>query len=245
VSATALRPADDPRAGAQRSLEYRGLSARYGKLTALADISLSIAEGERVAIFGHNGAGKTTLLRCAVGAIPAVAGEVRYGGQRIEPGAVYRNTRLGIGFVPQGHNVFKNLSVERNLRIAGLLHDAGFADRVYQLFPMLAERRGQVAGSLSGGQQQMLALGMALMTQPKMLLLDEPATGLAPVIVENVLASLGEINRTMHTAIVIVEQNVKSTLPVVDRAVILKSGRVVWDGRSDELARKEDLWRWF
>ena len=226
-------------------LEFRNVSARYGKLTALAEMSLSVADGERVAIFGHNGAGKTTLLKCAVGAVPDVQGEVYYGGNRVEPGAVYRNTRHGIGFVPQGHNVFKSLSVERNLRIAGLLHDPGYIDRIYELFPMLAERRAQFAGSLSGGQQQMLALGMALMTQPRILLLDEPMSGLAPIIVENVLTTLRRINESTQVAIVMVEQNVKATLPAVERAVILKAGRLVWDGSSEELARKEDLWAWF
>ena len=226
-------------------LEFRNISARYGKFTALADVSLSVPEGARVAIFGHNGAGKTTLLKCAVGGIADMAGDVSCAGARIEPGAVYRNTRLGIGFVPQGHNVFKSLDVERNLHIAGLLHDERYAEQVYQLFPMLAERRAQLAGSLSGGQQQMLALGMALMTQPKILLLDEPMSGLAPVIVENVLASLLRINRDTRTAIVMVEQNVKATLPVVERALILKAGRLVWDGSSEELSRKEDLWAWF
>jgi len=226
-------------------LEFRDVSARYGKLTALAGVTLSIADGARVAVFGHNGAGKTTLLKCAVGGLKDMDGEVSYGGYRVEPGAVYRNTRHGIGFVPQGHNVFKNLGVERNLRIAGLLHDEAYIERVYELFPMLATRRAQLAGSLSGGQQQMLALGMALMTQPKILLLDEPMSGLAPIIIENVFQSLRSINETMKTAIVIVEQNVKATLPAVERALILKAGRVVWDGSSEELARKEDLWTWF
>jgi len=226
-------------------LEFRNVSARYGKLTALAEVSLSVADGERVAVFGHNGAGKTTLLKCAVGGLENVDGEVTCAGHRIEPGAVYRNTRLGIGFVPQGHNVFKNLGVERNLRIAGLLHDESYIDRIYELFPALAERRMQRAGSLSGGQQQMLALGMALMTQPKILLLDEPMSGLAPIIVENVLATLRRINQTTKAAIVMVEQNVKATLPAVERALILKAGRLVWDGPSEELARKEDLWAWF
>jgi branched-chain amino acid transport system ATP-binding protein len=226
-------------------LAYEHVSARYGKLTALSDVTFSVAPGARVAIFGHNGAGKTTLLSCAVGAVPAMEGKVRFEGIAIEPGAVYRNTRHGIGFVPQGHNVFKSLSVERNLRIAGLLHDEAYTARVYELFPMLAERRAQLAGSLSGGQQQMLALGMALMTQPKILLLDEPMSGLAPVIIESVFASLQRINRETGAAIVVVEQNVKATLPAVERAVILKSGRVVWDGSAGELAAKEDLWAWF
>ena len=227
-------------------LEFKNVSARYGKFTALADVSFSMGEGARVAIFGHNGAGKTTLLKCAVGAVADMDGEVQCAGTRIEPGAVYRNTRLGLGFVPQGHNVFKSLDVERNLHIAGLLHDEAYVAQVYQLFPMLAERRRQLAGSLSGGQQQMLALGMALMTQPKILLLDEPMSGLAPVIVENVLASLLKINKETRAAIVMVEQNVKMTLPAVERALILKAGRLVWDGPAEELARKKDLlWAWF
>ena len=187
-------------------LEFKGISARYGKFTALSNVSFSVAEGARVAIFGHNGAGKTTLLKCAVGGVPDMDGEVQCAGTRIEPGAVYRNTRLGLGFVPQGHNVFKSLSVERNLHIAGLLHDAAYTARVYELFPMLAGRRTQLAGSLSGGQQQMLALGMALMTQPKMLLLDEPMSGLAPVIIENVLASLLRINQDTKAAIVAISK---------------------------------------
>lgn len=226
-------------------LAFQNLSARYGKLTALADVSFSVDAGARVAVFGHNGAGKTTLLKCAVGAISEVQGNVVCNGKPVRPGAVYRNTRHGIGFVPQGHNVFKSLSVERNLRIAGLLHDEGYAARVYELFPILAQRRAQLAGSLSGGQQQMLALGMALMTQPKILLLDEPMSGLAPIIVESVFESLMRINRETRAAIVVVEQNVKATLPAVERAVILQSGRVVWDGPAGELAAKKDLWAWF
>lgn len=226
-------------------LAFQNLSARYGKLTALSEVSFSVAAGARVAIFGHNGAGKTTLLNCAVGAVPAAEGRVLFEDQAIEAGAVYRNTRHGIGFVPQGHNVFKSLSVEKNLHIAGLLHDQSYAARVYELFPILAERRAQVAASLSGGQQQMLALGMALMTRPRILLLDEPMSGLAPIIVESVFASLQRVNRETGAAIVVVEQNVKATLAAVERAVILKSGRLVWDGAAAELASKEDLWAWF
>ena len=227
------------------SLSFRGIGARYGKLTALSDISFSVPDGARVAIFGHNGAGKTTLLKAAVGGVADVWGEVVYAGHRIIPGAVHRNTRHGIGFVPQGHNVFKSLDVEHNLKIAGLLHDPKAIDRVFELFPILAERRTQLAGSLSGGQQQMLALGMALMTQPKILLLDEPMSGLAPIIVEHVMHSLMRINQEAKVGIVIVEQNVMATLPAVERAIILKGGRLVWDGASDELAKKEDLWSWF
>lgn len=226
-------------------LTYNHVQVRYGGFTALHDVSLTIAAGERVAMFGHNGAGKTTLLRCALGDVDEMEGEVGFQGDTVIPGAVARNARRGIGFVPQGHNVFRDLSVMQNLGVAGLVHDPGYVKEVYRLFPILAERRTQVASSLSGGQQQMLALGMALMTQPQILLLDEPTTGLAPIIVQAMLRSLTEINRTTGTAIVIVEQNVAATLKVVDRAVVLKTGRVIFDGRSSELAAHEDLWSWF
>ncbi len=226
-------------------LEFRNLSARFAGFRALHDISFSVAPREMVAVFGHNGAGKTTLLRCGMGDVTDTDGSVRYNGSPVVPGAVYRNARLGIGFVPQGHNVFRDLSVERNLAIAGLLHDPAFITEVYRLFPILRERRPQLAGSLSGGQQQMLAMGMAMMTQPSILLLDEPTTGLAPVIVQGMFRSLLEINRTTGAAIVMVEQNVAATLKLVQRAIVLKTGRLIFDGRAAELAAHEDLWSWF
>ena len=226
-------------------LHYRNLGASYGGFQALKEINLEVREGERVGIFGHNGAGKTTLLRCGIGDIDDVTGEVSYRGAPIERGEVHRNARRGVGFVPQGHNVFRELSVAQNLRIAGLLHDPARIDEVYGLFPILKERHTQSAGSLSGGQQQMLALGMALMTKPSILLLDEPCTGLAPIIVKDVLHSLRRINEAARTTIVLVEQNVQAALREVERAVVLKTGRVIFDGPSRELAAKEDLWEWF
>jgi branched-chain amino acid transport system ATP-binding protein len=141
--------------------------------------------------------------------------------------------------------VFRDLSVTQNLKIAGLLHDQAYIDEVYRLFPMLLERRTQIAGSLSGGQQQMLAVGMALMTRPTILMLDEPTTGLAPVIVQDMFRNLLEINRSTGTAIVLVEQNVAAALRVVERAIVLKTGGIIFDGQSAELAQHEDLWRWF
>jgi branched-chain amino acid transport system ATP-binding protein len=225
-------------------LQINHMSAKYGTLTALRDIDLSIAPGARVGIFGHNGAGKTTLLKCMIGAVPASEGDVLYDNVKIE-GNVPANVKRGIAFVPQGHNVFPNLSVHQNLNISGLLFDLSFIGRVYEIFPVLNERRGQRAGSLSGGEQQMLALGMALMTRPKWLLLDEPSTGLAPVIVRNVMQRLREVNQDTGTGLVIVEQNVMATLKIVDRAIIIKSSRIVFDGTSEELASNKDLWQWF
>jgi branched-chain amino acid transport system ATP-binding protein len=226
-------------------LEYRNVEARYGGFTALRDISFSVGPSERVAIFGHNGAGKTTLLRCGLGDVDEVSGSITYNSEAIVPGAVYRNARRGIGFVPQGHNVFRDLTVAQNLKMAGLLHDQGYIEEVYRLFPVLLERRAQIAGSLSGGQQQMLAVGMALMTRPTILMLDEPTTGLAPIIVQDMFRSLMEINRTTGTALVLVEQNVAAALRLVDRAIVLKTGGIIFDGPSAELARQEDMWRWF
>jgi len=226
-------------------LTYSNVQAGYGGLPVLRDVSFSVNDGEAVAIFGHNGAGKTTLLKCSVGDVAGMQGSVSYRGAPIVPGAVYLNVRRGIGFVPQGHNVFRHLTVRQNPAIAGLEHGGGALDDVYRLFPILGERGPQIAGSLSGGQQQILALGMALMTKPSILLLDEPSTGLAPVIVGDVMASLAAVNREAGTTVVIVEQNIPATLKLVSRAIVLKSGRIIFDGSSEELQRKEDLWSLF
>ena len=226
-------------------LQVHNLTAGYGALTVLNDVSLSLPAGARLGVFGHNGAGKTTLLRCIVGALHPRKGKVDVEGVDTSASSVAENVRRGIAFVPQGHNVFPNLTVEQNLRIAGLLFDPSFVTQVYELFPVLAERRQQRAGSMSGGEQQMLALGMALMTKPKWLLLDEPSTGLAPVIIRNVMQRLGEINTRMGVGLVLVEQNVPATLKIVEQAMILRSGRIVFHGSAAELSGNADLWKWF
>jgi branched-chain amino acid transport system ATP-binding protein len=226
-------------------LTIDNLSANYGPFTALSNVTLKLAPGARVGIFGHNGAGKTTLLKCMVGAHTPSTGAVMFDGQQIHAGNVAATVRSGIAYVPQGHNVFPNLSVEQNLNISGLLFDISFSKYVYELFPILDERRAQPAGSMSGGEQQMLALGMALMTKPKWLLLDEPCTGLAPIIIEAVMKRLMEVNGRYGTGLVIVEQNVPITLKAIERAVILKAGRVVFEGAAGELEARKDLWQWF
>lgn len=230
-------------------LELRDLNAHYGKLHVLHDLSFDIPDGQRVGIFGHNGAGKTTLLRACMGDLEGVQGTVRYRQKAVRPNEVHENVSYGMAFVPQGHNVFRDLQVQQNLKIAGMRLDPDTREKafedVYTLFPLLAERSEQIAGSLSGGQQQMLALGMALMTQPSILFLDEPTIGLAPVIVRDVLASISEINRSRKTTVVIVEQNVQATLQNVDRAIVLKSGRVIYDGPSSQLLEQESLWELF
>ncbi len=226
-------------------LQVHNLTAGYGPLTVLNEVSLSLSAGARLGVFGHNGAGKTTLLRCIVGAVRPAGGRVEVEGVDTSAASVAENVRRGIAFVPQGHNVFPNLSVEQNLRIAGLLFDPSFVTQVYELFPVLAERRQQRAGSMSGGEQQMLALGMALMTRPKWLLLDEPSTGLAPVIVRNVMRRLVEINERMGVGLILVEQNVPATLKVVEQAIILRAGKVAFGGTAADLAGDADLWKWF
>ena len=226
-------------------LQVHNLTAGYGPLTVLNDVSLSLTTGARLGVFGHNGAGKTTLLRCIVGALHPRQGKVDVEGVDTSTATVAENVRRGIAFVPQGHNVFPNLTVAQNLHIAGLLFDPSFVTQVYELFPVLAERRQQRAGSMSGGEQQMLALGMALMTKPKWLLLDEPSTGLAPVIVRNVMRRLAEINERMGVGLIVVEQNVPATLKVVEQTIILRSGEIVFQGSAAELGGNMDLWKWF
>ena len=226
-------------------LQVHNLTAGYGPLTVLNDVSLTLPAGARLGVFGHNGAGKTTLLRCIVGALRPREGRVEVEGAETGTATVAENVRRGIAFVPQGHNVFPNLTVEQNLRIAGLLFDPSFVTQVFELFPVLAERRQQRAGSMSGGEQQMLALGMALMTKPKWLLLDEPTTGLAPVIVRNVMRRLADINARMGVGLIVVEQNVPATLKIVDQTLILRSGSVVFRGSSAALGSNADLWNWF
>jgi branched-chain amino acid transport system ATP-binding protein len=226
-------------------LQVQNVTAGYGPLTVLNGVSVALADGACLGVFGHNGAGKTTLLRCIVGAVRPRDGKVDFDGVDTAAAPVAENVRRGLAFVPQGHNVFPNLSVEQNLRIAGLLFDPAFVTEVYALFPVLAERRQQRAGSMSGGEQQMLALGMALMTRPKWLLLDEPSTGLAPVIVRNVMQRLADINQRMGVGLVVVEQNVPATLKIVQQTLILRSGQIAFEGTAAELSGNTDLWKWF
>jgi len=215
-------------------LQVQNLSAGYGPLTVLNDVSLSLADGARLGVFGHNGAGKTTLLRCIVGAVRPRGGKVDIDGVDTGAATVAENVRRGIAFVPQGHNVFPNLTVEQNLRIAGLLFDPDFVGEIYALFPVLAERRQQRAGSLSGGEQQMLCIGRALMARPKLLLMDEPSLGLAPMVVRAIFDLIGEIRRS-GTAILLVEQNAHAALRVADYSYIMSEGRILMRGTPAEL----------
>ena len=225
--------------------QVAALHAGYGPLKVLHGIDLTVTRGERVGIFGHNGSGKSTLLKCLVGGVPEAAGQVRFAERPIEPGAVHRNVKLGIGVVPQTRNVFPNLSVDECLEIAGMRRGKADRSAIYGLFPRLGERARQRAGTMSGGEQQMLAVGMALMTKPDVILLDEPTAGLSPAAAQHLLQSLVEVNVQTGTTMLMVEQNVLAALRIVQRAVVVRSGQVVYDGTSAQLPSSHDLWALF
>jgi branched-chain amino acid transport system ATP-binding protein len=223
------------------SLSASGLVAGYGKKRVVDGVDLQVDAGKILLVLGHNGAGKTTLARALFGLIKAEGGSVHLDNQDITGRTPARNVAAGFAFVPQGHGVFRTLSVEDNLELGGFLeHDpARLAERrkrVFDMFPILAERRAQLAGTMSGGQQQMLAIGIALMHAPRLILLDEPSIGLAPNLVEKVMQSVAEINRALGATILIIEQNVKASLPIAHRVAVLKTGRKIYDGAPEPLA---------
>jgi branched-chain amino acid transport system ATP-binding protein len=214
--------------------------SRYGRIEVVHGVSLTVAAGEIVTLVGSNGAGKTTLLRAISGVQPIAKGTITFEGRPIHRLAPHVRVRLGIAQVPEGRQVFGPLSVEDNLRLGAWARrgaDIGDdLDRVYGTFPALAEKRTVAAGALSGGQQQMLAIGRALMAAPKLLLLDEPSMGLAPLLVEQILAAIAELRRTGVT-VLLVEQNVTAALAIADRAYVIETGRIVLAGESATIAQ--------
>jgi branched-chain amino acid transport system ATP-binding protein len=228
-------------------LEVEGIASGYGKKTVLQGVTLRVHEGEVVTMLGHNGAGKSTTLKTILGLLPARAGQVRFAGQPWANGNPVENVRRGMALVPQGRGVFPDLTVIENLMLGAYTRRdaAGNATRlreVIELFPMLDERRAQRAGTLSGGQQQMVAVGMALMPRPRLMMMDEPSIGLAPVLVQRVLETARQINRRFGTAIILVEQNIKTALGVADRAYVMKSGRVILEKPAAELLAAQESW---
>lgn len=225
-------------------LEIEGLASRYGRIPALKGIDLHVGEGELVALVGANGAGKTTLLRALSGVQPVSAGQVRFEGADITGAAPERRVRLGIVQVPEGRQMFAPLSVEDNLRLGAYLRSSAEAaratERVYAMFPVLKDKRRQAAGTLSGGQQQMLAIGRGLMGMPKLLLLDEPSMGLAPKLVEEIFACVSAL-KAASTTIFLVDQNARAALAVADRAYVLETGRVVLAGTGAELLENRQV----
>ncbi len=222
-------------------LKVEGLSVDYGGVHALKQVSLDVAEGSMVALIGPNGAGKTTLLNAICGSVKAAQGRVLFEGKDIVGTPPYRVARLGLLHVPEGRQILGPLSVAENLdlgrlAVGGRATDGGNdLERVYSLFPLLKQRSEQEGGSLSGGEQQMLAIGRALMGRPRLLLLDEPSLGLSPLITNQVFAALQRLNQQGLT-ILLVEQNARRALDITARAYVLEQGRVVQSGRSADLA---------
>jgi branched-chain amino acid transport system ATP-binding protein len=226
-------------AGTGPVLAVEQLRLTYGAVAAVKDVDLSVLPGEVVALLGANGAGKTTMLRAISGLVRPRAGSIRFLGERIDRLPPSRIVRLGVAHCPEGRRVFGSLTVAENLRLgaaARIERTTIEADRerVYRLFPILAERRHQQAGTLSGGEQQMLALGRALMARPRLLLLDEPSLGLAPLIIETIFRTLADLKRSGVTML-IVEQNITAALDLADRAYVLRTGEVALSGNAAEL----------
>src|SRR5689334_318313 len=226
-------------------LELRDIQVYYGGIRALGGVSLRVDSGELVALIGSNGAGKSTTLKTISGLLRARQGAIIYEGQEITRAATDRIVGLGISHCPEGRRIFGSLSVRENLLLGAVRHKGARAedfDRVYALFPRLKERVGQAGGTLSGGEQQMLAIGRALMSRPRLLMLDEPSLGLAPLMVEQVFAVIRELKR-QGTTILLVEQSVHHALGVADRAYVIETGRVTLDGPADELRHNPQVER--
>ncbi|RME70636.1 MAG: ABC transporter ATP-binding protein [Chloroflexi bacterium] len=223
-------------------LNIKNLDVFYGHIQALHGVSLTVGDREAVAVLGANGAGKSTLIKAVMGWEKPAAGEIEFNGQNINRLAPWERVQLGIALSPEGSRVFRDLSVMDNLRLGGYLQsEAAIRSQmevVFELFPVLAERRNQVAKTLSGGEQQMLALGRAMMSAPKLLLIDEASMGLAPILVERVFAVINDL-RQHGVSILLVEQNAYEALNVVDRAYVLENGHIVLEGVPDQLRQDE------
>jgi branched-chain amino acid transport system ATP-binding protein len=227
-------------------LEVTDLHVYYGEIHALKGVSLAVGKGEIVALLGPNGAGKTTTLKTISGLLPARAGAIALEGESLVGVPSHRIVHRGIAHVPEGRKIFNRLSVADNLELGAYVRsDGGVGDdleRVFTLFPRLRERRSQVAGTLSGGEQQMLAIGRALMTRPRLLLLDEPSMGLAPVLVEQIFETVQDINR-QGTPILLVEQNAAMALTIAHRGYVLETGSIVLEGPAQMLADNVEIRR--
>ncbi len=223
-------------------LAIRGLSARYGEVTALRDVSLAVGAGEAVALLGANGAGKSTLLNAVMGLL-RIEGDLLFAGANLRGVSTSTRARLGIGYSPEGRRIFSGMTVRENLAVACRAAPAEIHARiaeVWRIFPGLAEKSGALGWQLSGGQQQMLAIGRALMMRPRLLLLDEPSLGLSPMLSNDVLRRVRDIVAT-GTAVLLAEQNVAKALAVCDRAYVLRVGQVVDQGPAAELRRSERI----
>jgi branched-chain amino acid transport system ATP-binding protein len=230
-------------------LLVEALRASYGRKEVLHGISFQLGPGQVVALLGPNGAGKTTALKTIFGLLPPSAGRVRFLGRDVTGWAPAKVMAAGLGIVPQKGGIFADLTVDENLAMGGYtvlraeLREG--LEAVFQLFPVLAERRTQLAGTMSGGERQMLAIAMSLIARPRLLLLDEPSTGLAPALVERVMESIVDINQRLGTAILLVEQNVNQALAVAEKAYVLRLGEIIAEEPAAALQSSERLWAFF
>lgn len=226
-------------------LKIDGLNVNYGAIHALHDISIHVKVGEIVTLIGANGAGKTTILRAISGLIPIKSGSINFEGKPIHNTESYKLSKLGIAHVPEGRRIFSNMSVMENLELGAYIRKdksqiAKDYEMVFDKFPRLKERIKQMAGTLSGGEQQMLAMGRALMVRPRILLLDEPSMGLAPLVVRNIFSIIEEINKS-GTTVLLVEQNAHMALSIANRAYVLETGKIVLEGDSKELLTNDSI----
>jgi branched-chain amino acid transport system ATP-binding protein len=232
---------------ADELLAVEGLLVRYGPIVAVREVSLRVGQGEIVTLLGANGAGKSSFLNAVAGLVPAAGGRVRFRGEEIQRLAPERIVKRGLSLTPEGRRVFPRLTVADNLRLGAVPQSdrasvTAARERVFELFPVLSERSGQVAGTLSGGQQQMLAIGRSLMAGPKLLLLDEPSLGLAPILVDQIFELLARL-REQGTTILLVEQNVHRALELADRAYVLAGGEIEREGPAAELRASAEIER--
>ena len=224
---------------APMALRLQGVRAGYGETVVLEDIGFELPERGALALLGRNGVGKTTLLATLMGHTQLHGGRIEYRGQSIERLPVHERSRLGIGYVPQTRDIFPSLSIEENLQVAAR-KGRWPMERVYELFPRLAERRSHMGNQISGGEQQMLSIGRALMGDPAILLLDEPMEGLAPIIVEMLMQALTRLIREEALTVVLVEQSAKLALQVTEEVLVLSRGRIIHSGKSAELLAQPD-----
>jgi branched-chain amino acid transport system ATP-binding protein len=226
-------------------LEVSNIDTFYGRIQALWDVSLTIVEAEIVALVGANGAGKTTLLNTLSGLLHPASGRVEFCGKRIDRLRPHAIVELGISHIPEGRRLFPDMSVRENLEMGAYLQrvwkeKAKTLEEVYQLFPKLRERQGQLARTLSGGEQQMVAMGRGLMSKPRLCIIDEPSSGLAPIVVDEIFRIIKGL-RDRRMAIFLIEQNVQQTLEIADRAYVLENGRIIMAGESKKLLQEERI----
>jgi branched-chain amino acid transport system ATP-binding protein len=237
-------PADQP------LLEIEGLYAGYGRKTVVFDVAMNIKPGEIVGVFGHNGSGKSTTISAILGTNPAQQGTITYLGEDVTRAGSQANVNGGMALIPSERFVFADLTVRDNLLLGGAVehdHDKRMQrlELVHELFPILAEREDQLAGTMSGGQQRMVSLGLALMTGPKLLMLDEPSLGLAPVIVHEIFALIRRLADEEGLAVLLLEQNVGAALRILDRVYVMRSGRIILEETVEQMRQRDSFWDLF